>query len=217
MWGSSAISRRAWGIQEQPFSDWAACIWISAGAKIWGILLTRKIEFVSLSVACFLGASVDFSAPHDLLSLASFIQGCAFPRMAFMLSLVPPQSQFLYVSVPLHLSVSSFPSLLCFSWHMHLLNLLPKSGFWPPDNTRCCCHPDRQQQAGERQAVCYRKGSSGAASGMLLNQKPKMLSSGCHLPPLRAQSWLWCPRFWEALIRAPLSSVKFSLGSPADR
>ena len=26
-----------------------------------------------------------------------------------------PQSQFLYVSVPLHLSVSSFPSLLCFS------------------------------------------------------------------------------------------------------
>lgn len=90
MWGSSAISRRAWGIQEQPFSDWAACIWISAGAKIWGILLTRKIEFVSLSVASFLGVSVDFSAPHDLFSLASFLQGCAFPRMAFMLSLFPP-------------------------------------------------------------------------------------------------------------------------------
>lgn len=34
-----------------------------------------------------------------------------------------------------------------------LLNLLSRSCFWPPDNTRCC-HPDRQQKAGERQALC---------------------------------------------------------------
>ena len=125
MWGSSAISRRAWGIQEQPFSDWAACIWISAGEKIWGALLTRKIEFVSLSVASFLGVSVVFSAPHDLLSLASFLQGCAFPGTAFMLSLFPP-SQFLYVSL--------FPSIF--------LLVASRLSYVSPDMCVCStCYP----------------------------------------------------------------------------
>lgn len=151
MWVSSSISRRAWGIHEQRFSDWAACIWISAGAKIWGALLTRKIELVSLYISSFRGVFVPFSTPHDLFPLSSFTQCCAFPRISFILSLFSPVSVPFPTSVFLHLSVSSSLSLLCFYWHMDLLNLLPKSCFWPPDNTRCY-HPDRQQKAGERQA-----------------------------------------------------------------
>lgn len=34
MEGSSAISKRAWGILEKHFRDWAARICVSAGAKI---------------------------------------------------------------------------------------------------------------------------------------------------------------------------------------
>lgn len=151
MWVSSAISRRAWRIHEQRFSDWAACIWISAGVKIWGALLTRKIELVSSYISSFWGVFVPFSTPRDLFPLASFSAVHFLEFLSFSPSF--PQSQFL--SLPLfssiYLFVSSCLSLLCFYWHMDQLSLLPKSCFGPPDNTRCY-HPDRQQKAGERQA-----------------------------------------------------------------
>lgn len=154
MQGSSAISRRAWGIQEQHFSDWAACIWISAGARIWGTLLSRESNSPCKShpSSAFLELSLllvtSFHWPLRALYFLEFFSFFLFPPLSGLWALFFPP-----ISVPLSFNASSCLSPSCFYWHMDLLGWLPRSRFWSPDNTGSAILTGSKRQARGRRML----------------------------------------------------------------
>lgn len=121
MQGSSAISRRAWGIQEQHFSDWAACIWISAGARIWGTLLSRESNSPCKShpSSAFLELSLllvtSFHWPLRAVYFLEFFSFFLFPPLSGLWALFSPLSLFpcLSMLLPVYLPHVSTDIWIC--------------------------------------------------------------------------------------------------------